>query len=587
MASFPDFHPLSLASKVLFLFLFNISPKNSDAFLGIGIGTSIDSSIGTRSVPHYRFGSDPYIHSCRHNFISLHSSFHQTSEYDTFREKYSSLLPEWIIDRLEDLEMPIPTAVQRAYLDALMMEDGGEKGIIDAGGSNEADEISTTKSDGYILQSQTGSGKTLAYLLPILASIDASRSAVQAVIVVPTRELGLQVGRVARRIAAGFLPPLEDTARKTHREKLYVMTVLQGSENRRQRAWAWAESPQLVVGTPAELNGMIAKGAIRRNSIRAVVVDEADACLLTGGPGGSYDASTSRALHELLSRHLSPTYGEADVEDLKEVEAWGITVEEDGTSGRAPQERQTIFVSATIPSHRHFTRMCVQNRWTKHLPMHIHVTPDMLMPPQLDHGKFVCRSQSDRLKALRTLVKRDHKEGMTRALIFVDPRRPMERMAAALAKDLSDENLSMKAGKTKMVGAKVFVGVLRYDASLSDRAETMASFIGEENDDMLHPSVLRILLSSDLVARGLDVPDVSHIYNFDLPGSSDTYVHRGGRAGRCGKPGTVTTIVCQDEEFVLDRLANAAGIEIRCVGRQKNGRKAKKLVGDDSMAQEE
>jgi Lhr-like helicase len=59
------------------------------------------------------------------------------------------------------------------------------------------------------------------------------------------------------------------------------MSVLQGSQNRRQRAWAWAEPPHMIIGTPQELNNMLRLGAIKRcNAIRSVTVDEVDACLL-------------------------------------------------------------------------------------------------------------------------------------------------------------------------------------------------------------------------------------------------------------------------------------------------------------------
>lgn len=72
-----------------------------------------------------------------------------------------------------------------------------------------------------IIQSQTGSGKTLAYCLPIVSRIDASRSAIQAVIIVPTRELGLQVTAVLKQLAHGAP------------EKIMIMSVVEGSKNRR------------------------------------------------------------------------------------------------------------------------------------------------------------------------------------------------------------------------------------------------------------------------------------------------------------------------------------------------------------------
>jgi superfamily II DNA/RNA helicase len=120
-----------------------------------------------------------------------------------------------------------------------------------------------------VVQAEAGSGKTLCYILPILAQMDPSRSAVQALIVAPTRELGLQVARVARRLAAGnSLDDLEQdddpNDPKTRNKRILIMSVLQGSQNRRQRAWAWAEPPHVVIGTPQELNNMLCLGVIKR-----------------------------------------------------------------------------------------------------------------------------------------------------------------------------------------------------------------------------------------------------------------------------------------------------------------------------------
>lgn len=99
----------------------------------------------------------------------------------TFREAFNGRLPDWLLTRLEELGFATPTLVQRQALEVIL---GDEK--------NDA-----------VLHAQTGSGKTLAFLLPLFALIDPSRSAVQGLVVVPTRELGLQVAGVAKRLAAG------------------------------------------------------------------------------------------------------------------------------------------------------------------------------------------------------------------------------------------------------------------------------------------------------------------------------------------------------------------------------------------------
>jgi superfamily II DNA/RNA helicase len=476
-------------------------------------------------------------------------------------------LPKWLTDRCAECGWPTPTLVQRRSLDAIL-----------------------TGKD-VVIQAQTGSGKTLSFLLPLLAKINASRSSVQGMIVVPTRELGLQVSRVARRLAAASSVDNEAGG------KIMVMPVLQGSANRRQRAWAWAEPPHVVIGTPDELTKMVSKGGIRYNNVKYVVVDEVDACLLNNGGtygGGSLsNLSSAGPLHDLLSRYLSPTFDEADV------------LEEDGSSlisssasdiAKAQRtvshgtDRQTVFASATIPQHNHFMKQCVQNQWTVREPMHVCASPGELVPPTLKHAMAVCKDMKNKFPGLKRMIKKELSKGsLKKALVFCQPQRPMEEMAAALAADLGGrvwtENVSGDDGSGKQ---SAVVSVLRYEDSLSARAAAMEAFRGPKDTGANLPmtedgsndggggDTVRIMFSTDLAARGLDVMDVSHVINYDLPNDADTYVHRGGRAGRLGRRGMVLSLITAEQEFVLNRLGNKLGLDIRCVARQDGTKKKKK-----------
>lgn len=92
-------------------------------------------------------------------------------------------------------------------------------------------------------------------------------------------------------------------------------------------------------------------------------------------------------------------------------------------------------------------------------------------------------------------------------------------------------------------------------------------------------TLLRIMISTDLAARGLDISNISLVINYDLPndgnGGYDTYVHRGGRAGRMGKEGKVMSLITSEEEFVLERLANKLALDFKCVARQESKNKKK------------
>ena len=115
----------------------------------------------------------------------------------TFSELFADKIPPWLLNRCEQLGFRYPTIVQEQVMPMIF-----------------------EKKD-VILQSHTGSGKTLAYSIPILSRIDPSRAAVQAVVIVPTRELGLQVASVFRQLAS------------ESPKKVLIMTLVEGSNNRR------------------------------------------------------------------------------------------------------------------------------------------------------------------------------------------------------------------------------------------------------------------------------------------------------------------------------------------------------------------
>ncbi|CAN0150779.1 unnamed protein product, partial [Scytosiphon promiscuus] len=293
----------------------------------------------------------------------------------TFRDLYGDRLPGWLLTRLEELGFATPTLVQRQALDVILGDE---------------------RSDA-VLHAQTGSGKTLAFLLPLFALVNPSRSAVQGLVVVPTRELGLQVAGVAKRLAAGTGPGRDS--------KIQVMSVLEGSSNKRQRAWAWADPPHIVIGNPENLSRLVTTGAVRVNAVSYVVVDEVDACLLSEG--------TRAWLHELLARSLSPTH--ADEEDDGEDEEEAARLAADGagrvTGNAAPvnkrvKDRQTVFASATVPQHNHFIKQCVQKQWTLTEPVHVQVHAKESMPPGLSHFYVVCPPEQ-KLAVLRALVRRE------------------------------------------------------------------------------------------------------------------------------------------------------------------------------------
>lgn len=457
---------------------------------------------------------------------SLNSLFSDATLSDeSFTELYSDHLPKWLLTKCEDCGWESPTLIQQRALDCFFNEDPNS----------------------IVIQAQTGSGKTLTYLLPMLSKLE-DRAAIQAIIVVPTRELGLQVATIAKRLAS---------------RKFMIMSLLQGSQLRRQRAWAWAETPQVVIGTPPEILDMVQYGGLPRiNSVEYVVVDEVDACLVhkSGSGLGNGDKTLSSSLHQLLSKFLSPTYAvEEPEEDILVLD----------TSKAKPKRkfrhRQTVFASATIPQHRHFLKQCKANQWTLEEPVFICTSPGEALPPTLEHGYMVCASKEKKLSTLRRLIQRMQSPSR-KVLVFCDPSRPMEEMALALAHDVDGSYYQDGRIEMKDIEDKAILSVLRFEDSLSQRAGATSSF--SDNSEY------RVMLTTDLAARGLDIAGITHVVHFDLPNDADTYLHRSGRAGRLGKHGQVISVLTPDQEFVLKRLSNALNLELKCVGRQKKKKKA-------------
>ena len=488
---------------------------------------------------------------------------------ETFRERYSDILPEWLLEKCDECGWEKPTKIQEKALDTILRDNR------DA-----------------IIQAETGSGKTLAYLLPTLAAVDGSRAAVQAMIVVPTRELGMQVARIAKRLAAASVVGDDKDENSSsnnnspNKNRIMVMSVLQGSQNRRQRAWAWAEPPHIVIGTPQELCDMCKYGGIRYNSVKLVVVDEVDACLLSNAGSLTSNLSSS-TLHELLSKQLSPTY-----DDGSSIEKSEALISSGSRIRPLSLQRQTVFASATIPQHRHFLKQCIQNQWTLRDPVHVCLRPgEQLMPLTLEHAYVVCSSTDKKLAALRRVLLKIYAASVEsppkKVLVFFETKRPMEDMADTLAAAMED-GISWKEsfGPENENGVRSIFSVLRYEDSLSRRASSIDSFRGEYSrkfygkasavpdttstvDESETSPTLRVLFSSDMAARGLDIADVTHVIHYDLPPDADTYVHRAGRTGRFGRSGQVLSIITGEQEFVLKRLTNKLGVETKCIARQQ------------------
>ncbi|XP_031276585.1 DEAD-box ATP-dependent RNA helicase 58, chloroplastic isoform X2 [Pistacia vera] len=363
----------------------------------------------------------------------------------TLRELCQGQVPDHVLLRMEEIGYVVPTDIQREGLPVIF--SGRD----------------------CILHAQTGSGKTLTYLLLIFSVINTQRSAVQALIVVPTRELGMQVTKVARMLAA---KPSESGSEE---KSCTVMALLDGGMLRRHKSWLKAEPPKIVVATIGSLCQLIEKNILKLESMQVLVIDEVDFL---------FNSSTQvSSLKKLLGSYSSCN------------------------------NRQTIFASASIPQHRRFLHDCIQQKWTKSDVVHVHVNAIKPLPLCLHH-RFVICSKKMKHETLLSLLKSDAPES---GIIFVGEQSEKSKKAG----NSPSTTLLIDFLKTSYGGSSDIL-LLEEDMNFNSRAASLSE---------LRQGGGYLLVSTDIAARGIDLPETTHIYNFDLPRTAIDYLHRAGRTG--------------------------------------------------------
>ena len=198
-----------------------------------------------------------------------------------------------------------------------------------------------------------------------------------------------------------------------------------------------------------------------------------------------------------------------------------------------PPRRQTLFFSATMPSE-------IQRLVDSFLkdPVRIEVTRPASVVGTITQRFRYCPSTDDWAKRemLRELIA---SEQVKNAIIFCNRKRDV----AILLKSLLKHGFN--------------AGALHGDMDQMSRTATLDAF---------REGKITLLAASDVAARGLDIPDVSHIFNFDVPWQSDDYVHRIGRTGRAGKEGRSLTLVTPDDAKQLKDIERMLGAPVTWIG---------------------
>jgi ATP-dependent RNA helicase RhlE len=314
-----------------------------------------------------------------------------------------------------------------------------------------------------LVKSPTGSGKTLAFGVPLVERLEATDARAAALILVPTRELAIQVTEA-----------LADIARA---RALSLAAVYGGAGIERQSKLA--RRAHILVATPGRLEDLIARGAVRLDRVRVLVLDEADRMLDMG-------------FRPAVDRIVAQT----------------------------PPKRQTLFLSATLEGDAGR----VAAAYTRNPRRHEERASERARG-RVEH-RFRAVAHEDKLESLVSELKA---EGRGRTLVFVRTKRGADRLVKRLGRH--------------GVPALAIHG----NRSQPQREKALRRF---------HSGSVDTLVATDVAARGIDVDDVTHVINFDVPEDRDAYVHRVGRTGRAGRQGVGITLVTHEQAHVVGTIAS-------------------------------
>lgn len=304
-----------------------------------------------------------------------------------------------------------------------------------------------------ILLSPTGSGKTLAFLFPILRNLKKNSSGIQALILVPARELALQIEQVFKTMGTDF-----------------KVSVCYGGHDKKIEINNLIEAPAVLIGTPGRIAYHLRNNNFNSTTIHTLVLDEFDKALELG-------------FHDDM---------EFITHSLKELS-------------------QRILTSATsmddIPS---FTGL-KNEKIIDFLKLN-EAKPNIQL-------RKVMTIPEEKLDTLFNLI---CKIGNKRTLIFCNHREAVDRISDLL--------------REKGIDRETFHGGMEQD----ERERALLKF---RNDSA------RVLITTDLAARGLDIPEVESIVHYQLPPKEDAFIHRNGRTARMNAKGFAYLIMTEDEHF--------------------------------------
>ena len=332
-----------------------------------------------------------------------------------------------------------------------------------------------------IAKAPTGTGKTFAFGIPMVEHIDPESSAVQALVLAPTRELAIQIQDELRDLCA-------------FKEGVRVV-CLYGGQPIEKQITQLKKSPQIVVATPGRLMDHMKRHTVRLDQVQTVVLDEADRML---------DMGFVRDVTHILDK--------------------------------MPQRRNLGMFSATI------SREVMDISWVyQRDPVEITVHADQDNKPDIAQYRL----DVDRGEKADTMARLLDMGDYERVIAFCNTKNMTDRLAGLL----SMRRISCEA--------------IHGDIQQRQREKTLQKF---------RDGQLRVLVATDVAARGLDIDDVDAVFNYDVPDENEYYIHRIGRTGRAKRHGVAFSLVSTITEGLrLDDIQKVTGSDIRNVYFNERG----------------
>ncbi|MCB9756877.1 MAG: DEAD/DEAH box helicase [Candidatus Omnitrophica bacterium] len=307
---------------------------------------------------------------------------------------------------------------------------------------------------------QTGTGKTMAFAIPMIQRL-ASGLKGRGLILVPTRELALQVESSLLKIAQAF----------------GIRTVvLIGGDSMERQVRSLARNPRVLIATPGRLNDLMQQRKVNLHDVRVLVLDEAD---------------------RMLDMGFAPQIDQI----LKTI----------------PKDRQTMFFSATMAPE--IVKMT--SKYLK-LPTQVEVVPPGTAAERVTHELFIV--SRDRKKDLLQKLLAQYRGSV---LLFCRTKIGAFKVARAL-RGMNHNAVDIHSDKT-----------------LAQRRKALDGF---------KSGLYRVLVATDIAARGIDVVGIELVINYDLPDEAENYVHRIGRTGRAGLPGHAISFAAPDEKHDIANI---------------------------------